>query len=160
MQFDEAFWVGVSFVTFLVLVFKPLSRFVAGALDKRSQQIEKDLAEAARLREEAQALLAAYQQKQDEIAKEAQGILERAKEEAQRLQSEAEAALKTKIEERTQRAHDKIAQEEAKAVQAIQQQVVDAALAAAQQILTQSMGKDADEALIKSAIADAKRLVH
>ena len=160
MQFDEVFWVGVSFVTFVVLVYKPISRFLAAALDKRSAQIEKDLNEAARLREEAQALLAVYQQKQEEVTREAENILAHAKAEAERMHSDAEAALKVKIEDRIARANDKIAQEETKALQAIQQQVVDVALATAQTIMTDALKKESDEALIKLAIKDVQRMVH
>lgn len=160
MQFDEVFWVGVSFVTFIFLVFKPASRFLSAALDKRAAQIEKDLNEATRLREEAQAVLAVYQKKQDEMTREASEIIDRAKAEAERMRKDAEASLKAKIDERVARANDKIAQEEAKALQSIQQQVVDVALATAQTILTDSLKKESDDALIQLALKDVGRVVH
>ncbi len=160
MHFDQVFWVGVSFVTFIVLVFKPVSRFLAAALDKRAAQIEKDLDEAARLRAEAQALLALYQQKQDEIAREAESIIGHAKAEAERMQRDAQEALKTKIEARVARANAQITQAETKALHAVQQHVVDVALATAQVVLTEALKKESDEALIKQAIKDVSRVVH
>jgi F-type H+-transporting ATPase subunit b len=159
-MFDQVFWVGVSFITFLALMYKPVTRGLVQALDKRAAQIAKDLDDAARLREEAQAALASYQQKHAEITKEAETILAKAKQDADAMRDEAAKKLAYAVEVRTKRAHDRIAQEEAKAMQAIQSQVVDAALGAAQQILTGEMKAQAQTHLIDAAVAKVPSLVH
>ena len=91
---DEKFWVAVSFVTFFALAWKPVGRILASALDKRSQQIEASLAEASRLREEAQELLASFQRRQCEALLEAEEILNKAKAESDLMLREAEKTSK------------------------------------------------------------------
>lgn len=87
------FWVLVAFVVFVVLAFKPLRKAVTGALDERAEQIRKQLDEANKLREEAQATLASYKRKQRDALKEAEEIVTHAKAEAERLRAEAAKAL-------------------------------------------------------------------
>lgn len=159
-MFNEVFWVGVSFITLLVLLYKPISRAMVQALDKRAAQIAKELDEAVRLREEAQATLALYQQKHVEIANEADAILSHAKQEAERLRNEAQVRLEQAIAVRTVRAEDKIAQEESRAVAHVQQQLVELAVNAAQHLLTDTMQSDADEFLTASAVKKISTLVH
>ncbi len=84
------FWVAVSFVAFVALVSKPLAGAIAKALDARSAQIAGELAEAHRLREEAQALLLAYQKKQRESLAEAEAMLAQTREDAKRMGELAE----------------------------------------------------------------------
>ena len=56
---------------------------VAKMLDERADKIGKELAEAKKLREEAQALLAEYQKKRVEAEKDAANIVAQAKVEAE-----------------------------------------------------------------------------
>ncbi len=69
---DTSFWVGVAFVIFVVLAWRPLSRTLVTALDERAETIRNNIDEATRLREEAQALLASYKRKQRNAAQEAE----------------------------------------------------------------------------------------
>ena len=83
-MFDQTFWVALAFVMFIAVVYKPVSRKMAAALDARAEKIKQELDEAVRLREEAQALLAGYERRQNEALKEAEDILGHAREEAER----------------------------------------------------------------------------
>jgi F-type H+-transporting ATPase subunit b len=103
------FWVAVSFVIFVALVWKPGMRMVMQMLDERADKIRSDLDRAAKLREEAQALLAEYQQKQRDALKEAESIVTRAKEEAQRLSAQAATDLDAALRRREQLALQRIA---------------------------------------------------
>ncbi len=78
---DPTFWVLVSFVIFVALVWKPGSKAVAQMLDDRAEKIRSDLEKAAKLREEAQALFAEYQKKQRDALKDAEAIVAAAKRE-------------------------------------------------------------------------------
>ena len=58
-------WVFVCMLTFLgILVYLKVPAKLLEALDKRSEKIRSDLENARRLREEAQALLAEYPNRQ------------------------------------------------------------------------------------------------
>ncbi|MBY0329822.1 MAG: ATP synthase F0 subunit B, partial [Acetobacteraceae bacterium] len=54
---DPKFWVAVSFVIFIALVGRTAWAKITEALDGRAARVRADLAEAARLREEAEAML-------------------------------------------------------------------------------------------------------
>jgi F-type H+-transporting ATPase subunit b len=157
---EPAFWVAVAFLILMALGLKPLVKFAITALDKRSAQIDADLKEAARLRAEAEALLAAYQQKQKEMLAEAEKLLQQAKADAQSMAEKAEAELKDSLEKRRQLAIQRIAQSEAKAVQMVQQNVVDIAVSAAKVVLGEQLAAGQAMEVMKLAIADIGKQVH
>ncbi len=157
---DPTFWVAMAFGLFVILTFRPIGRIIGKTLDGRIHHIEAELAEAVRLREEAQALLAEYQRKQTEVEAEAASILKAAREEAQALQIQAQEQLQQAINNRVALADQKIAQEEEKAIQDVKKQVVDIAMKAARDVIADKMSEESDEALIQLALKDIQRIVH
>jgi F-type H+-transporting ATPase subunit b len=151
------FWVAVAFVIFLgVLGYVGVHRKVTEALDDRAARIRAELDEARRLRDEAEKLLAAYQRKQGEAEQEAAAIVAEAKAEAERVAAEAKGKMEEFVARRTKLAETKIGQAEAQALADVRAAAADAAVAAAEKILTATAkGKVADD-LIAQGIADVK----
>ena len=156
-MFEAEFWVAVAFVIFVgVLGYFGVHKLLLKGIDERRDRIKAELDEARRLKEEAQALLANYQRKQQEAEREAQAIVASAKGEAERLAAEAEAKIEEFVARRTKMAESKIAQAEAQALADVRSAAADAAVAAAETILTRTVkGKVADD-LITKGIADLK----
>ena len=151
------FWVAVSFVAFLgVLVYYKVPGLIAKALDDRAATIRKELDEARRLREEAQALLNDYQKKHRNAAQEAEAITLEARREAEAYAKETRAALAESLERRTRQAEEKIARAEAQAVDEVRAAAVDTALAAAERILREKASGAAGAALIDDGIRNLK----
>jgi F-type H+-transporting ATPase subunit b len=150
-MFVAEFWVAVAFVIFVgVLIYFRVHKLAIDALDDRSARIEAELAEARRLREEAQALLAQYQRKQREAEREAADIIAGAQAEAARLAVEAKAKMEDFLARRTKMAETKIAQAEAQALADVRAAAAEAAIAAAEIILKQTVrGKVADDLIAK-----------
>ena len=72
-------WVLVAFILFVALmVYLKVPAMVAKMLDERSAKIAKDLDEARKLREEAQALLDSYKSRRSEAEQQAAGIIAQA----------------------------------------------------------------------------------
>src|SRR5262245_1058254 len=151
------FWVAVAFAIFVAFMFYVgAHRAIINALDKRSARIKSELEEAARLREEAAQLLAEYQRKQREAEREAADIIAGAKAEAERLAVEARTKMEEFVARRTKMAETKIGQAEAQALADVRAAAAEAAVAAAEKIMSQSVkGKTADD-LIAQGIADLK----
>ncbi|MEE8271676.1 MAG: ATP F0F1 synthase subunit B, partial [Alphaproteobacteria bacterium] len=63
---EAEFWVVVAFIIFVIMMIKPVTGVMMGALDQRIAKIREEVEEAQRLREEAQAALASYQRRQRE----------------------------------------------------------------------------------------------
>jgi F-type H+-transporting ATPase subunit b len=154
---EPEFWVAVGFFIFVgVLVYVGVPKMITGSLDDRAKRIKAELDEARRLKEEAQALLAEYQRKQHEAEGEAQAIIAGAKAEAERIAAEAKTKMEEFVVRRTKMAETKIAQAEAQAVADVRAAAAEAAVTAAETILTQSVkGKVADD-LIAKGISDVK----
>ena len=154
---EAEFWVAVAFAIFVgVLVYLGVPQLLLKALDDRARRVQADLDEARRLKEEAQKLLAEYQGKQRQAETEAAGIIEGARAEAERIAAEAKTKMEEFVARRTNMAETKIAQAEAQAVADVRAAAAEAAVSAAEKILTESVkGKVADD-LIARGIGDVK----
>jgi F-type H+-transporting ATPase subunit b len=151
------FWVAVSFFAFLLIVlYYKVPSMITKILDERAESIRKDIDEARRLREDAQKLLADYQQKHRSAGLEAEAIVEEARREAEAFAQETRAGLKDTLERRTKLAEDKIARAEAQAVDEVRAAAVEMAIAAAEKILRERAAGAAGTALIDQGIRDLK----
>ena len=151
------FWVAVGFVIFIgVLVYVGAPQMIIKALDERSARIKAELEEARRLKDEAQKLLAEYQRKQREAEREAEAIIESARGEAERIAEDAKAKSEEFVARRRQMAETKIAQAEQQAVADVRAAAADAAVRAAETILTATVKGKIAEDLITRGIADVK----
>ncbi len=148
------FWVMVAFVVLVGGVFKPVARRIGAALDDRAETIKNQLDEAARLREEAQELLASYERKQRDAVKEAEEIVERARKEADRLGAKAAENLEKALKRRQQLAMERIARAEAEALNQVRGVAVDVALDATRRLLAEKMSGKRADAMIDAAIEE------
>jgi F-type H+-transporting ATPase subunit b len=157
MFYEAEFWVAVAFVLFvLALVKLGAHRSVLGLLDDRGARIQAEFDEARRLREEAQALLAEYQKRKLEAEEEAKALIRSAEAEGERLRAEARAKVEEFVTRRTKMAENKIAQAEAQAVGEVRSAAAEAAVAAAEKILTTTVKGGVADALIGDGIRDLK----
>ncbi len=155
------FWVAVSFFAFVgLIVYYKVPGLVTAALDKRAQDIAKELDEARRLREEALALLASYQRKQAEAMKEAEGIVAQAKLEAERLAEETRKNMEAQVERRQLLAEDKIRLAETQAVQEVRAAAADIAVSAARTIISEKVDASKDARLVETSIAELSSKLH
>ena len=154
---EPEFWVAVAFVIFVgILVYVGVPKMLLGALDDRAKRVQAELDEARRLKEEAQKLLAEYKAKQRQADEEAVAIIEGAKAEAERIAAESKTKMEEFVARRTKMAETKIAQAEAQAVADVRAAAAEAAVTAAEKILTDSVkGKVADD-LLTRGIGDVK----
>ena len=153
---DPTFWVMIAFFGFIgLLYYYKVHKVVGKALDGRADAIRKELDEARRLRDEAQALLADYKRKSLEAETEAKEILEQAKREAEALTAQTRKALQETVERRTKSAEEKIARAEAQALAEVRSSAVDSAIAAAEKILKAKASSAATAAqLVAQGIKD------
>ncbi len=154
MLATPSFWVAVAFIILVAAIARPLYRAITAGLDARTERIRDALDEATRLREEAQHLLAEYQRKQRDAARECEQIVAHAEAEAKRFVEEAAARLEESLARLEQRAIDKIAQTEAEAVQEVRVATVDIAIAATRKLLAQRTDAAAAARLLDAAIAE------
>jgi len=154
---EAEFWVAVGFFLFGgVLVYFGIPQKMLAALDSRGARIKAELDDAKRLRDEAEALLAQYRRKRQEAEREADEIIAGARAEAERVAAEAKARMEEFVARRSQVAEAKIAQAETQAVADVRAAAAEAAVAAAEKILTQSAKGEVADWLLNDGIRDVK----
>jgi len=156
-MFNEAFWVGLSFVIFMALFVKFFGRMILRMLDKRAANIQDNLDEALRLKEEAQALLSSFQRQQKEIEKEAQEIVVHAEEEASHIINQAEKNLDENLNKRIEIAMSKISGYEASILQEIRSNAVDSVINTVHTLITKHMSPEMADMLVEQAMQEANK---
>jgi F-type H+-transporting ATPase subunit b len=150
---DPKFWVAVSFVIFFLLVGRMAWARITGMLDAKADRVRAELAEASRLRVEAEALLKQAEADRAAALTEAQELLARAQAEAQRVGEASAAEAEASAKRRERMALDRIAAAEAGAVAEVRGAATDIAVAAARSVIAERIDAKADAALIDSAVA-------
>jgi F-type H+-transporting ATPase subunit b len=150
-------WVAIAFAIFVgLLIYLGVHRTVIKALDDRAGRIKTELDEARRLKDEAVALVETYRKKKQEAEKEAEEIVAGAKAEAERMAVEAKAKVEEFVARRTKIAETKIAQAEAQAMGEVRAAAADAAVSAAETILTGATKGQAAADLVAKGIEDVR----
>jgi F-type H+-transporting ATPase subunit b len=158
MLFEAETWVALAFVIFVIgLGYIGVHRMIAKSLDERSARIKAELDQARKLKDDAAALLADYERKRQQAESEARAIIADARAEAERLAAEAKAKIEEFVARRTKLAETKIAQAEAQAAADVRGAAAEAAVAAAEKILShETKGKLAAD-LIAKGIDDVRK---
>jgi F-type H+-transporting ATPase subunit b len=132
-----AFWVAVSIIIFAILFGGRIARPVAAMLDARTNSVRAALEEAARLKEEAEAMLRDATARQAQAMEDAKLILQHARDEAARMS----AALAAEAEATAKRIND------------VRTAAIDIATAATTQILRQGIDPSIETTMLDNAIA-------
>ena len=147
-------WVAIGLILFFgILVLAGVPKIAAKALDAKAAKIQADLDEAARLRAEAEALLATIRQEKVEADAQAAEMLKAAEADARRLEVESRAKLEETLARRQKMAETRIAQAEAQAAAEVKAAAVDLSAKAAEQILAARLSGQSKDPLLDAAIA-------
>lgn len=159
--FNTNYVVLIGFILFLALLFYfNVPAMILKMLDDRAETIRSELDEARNLRDEAQAVLAAYERKSREVAEQSQRIIDHAREEARLAADAAKEDLKQSIARRLKAAEEQITSAEEKATRELRNRAVDVAIAAAAKILADSTTATEVNKRIDAAIAEVESRLH
>lgn len=154
---DTGTWVLCSFIIFCFVLWKFGKDSILGLLDKRIEEIRKEIETAESLRVEAQELLAQYQRKQRDAAKEAEDIVANAKSHAAEIQKQAEKDLKETAKRREQQLADRLERMEKNAMSEIQAYAAELAVKATSEIISNQMDQKTNENLVEKSIQDVSK---
>ena len=91
---DSSFWVAISFIIFLILVFRPLSRQLSDGLDQKIKELKEKLDKSKSLKTEAEKIYKEQLQKQ----KENESVIKRIDDETKREIKKIEKQITREIE--------------------------------------------------------------
>ena len=151
---DPHVWEAVSFVLFFLLLGRTIWSKLTGMLDARGAAVQAELAEASRLRGEAEAMLRQAEADRATALVEAKQLLERAQAEAVRVGEAAQAEAEAAAKRRERMALDRIASAEAGALADVRNIAAEIATAAARAVIAEKLDASADAVLIDRAVAE------
>ncbi len=150
---DPKTWVAVAFVIFFVLFGSKIWAALTGILDKRAEQVRSELAEAQRLRTEAEAMLKDAKARREQALADAKALMEGARHQAQQLAAAAAAEAEASAARRERMAVDRIATAEKAAVDDVRMIAAEVAASAAEKVIRETLSAEAGGALVDRAIA-------
>jgi F-type H+-transporting ATPase subunit b len=152
---EAEFWVGVAFVVFLgLMVWLKVPGIAMKMLDADAEKIRAELAEAERLRKEAEGLLAQIQTRREEAERTAKDMLANAEVEAKRIEADAHARLEEQIKRRGELARQKIAQAETEAARDVRTAAAELATEVAAAILARRAEGATSDPAVDRAVAE------
>ncbi|WP_160010090.1 F0F1 ATP synthase subunit B [Rhizobium sp. 18055] len=150
---SQLLWLAISFVIFFVLMQKVIAPRIGGILEQRHTRIAQDLDEAARLKAQADADVAAYEAELAEARAKSNAIGTAARD-AAKLKAEADRrAVEADLAEKLKAAEGKIADVKAKAFADVGTIAEETAKAVVEQLI----GGTATKAEVTSAVTAAKK---
>lgn len=155
---DSTGWVALACVIFIAILWKiGAFRAIGGALDSRAAKVRADLAEAASLRAEAEALKAKAAADAAQAEADAKAVIANAEVEAQRIVAQAAEDVETAIRRRTRIAEDRIAAEGRSAEAELRARAAEITVKAAQTALAERSARGELSGLVDTAIASLDR---
>jgi F-type H+-transporting ATPase subunit b len=157
MEFGAEFFVLAAFVVFLCLLgYLGVHRTILKGLDARGEAIADELAQAAKLRTEAVALLASFEKKAAEAEAAATAIVADARAQAEALAKDAAVRMDEFVARRTKQAEAKIAFAEAQAAADVRAAAADHSARAAEIVLRGETQGAIGEELVTREISSLK----
>jgi F-type H+-transporting ATPase subunit b len=135
VEWGLMFWTIIVFGLLLAILWKFAWPAILGAVEAREQALERQLAEAARDREQAAALLAEHQKLIADAKSQAHAIIVEARGISERERALAMEKTRQEQEELLARARREIGAERDRAVAELRREAVDISLAAASRLI-------------------------
>ena len=157
MTIDATFWVAISFfIFFAILIYLKVPQKINTSLTDKINEIQKELEEAEKLKEEAKNLFADYENKIDKSKKETKEIIDSAKKESEKAIIEKTKKFHQIIEERKKSAEQKIVQMKENALKDIKNISVKISIEAVENLIKNSIDKNKLENLYNKSLEQAK----
>ena len=160
MSFDATFWVAVSFVIFVgVLFYFKVPQKIFITLDESINKIKKDIEEAEKLKEEAKNVFSDYESKLDKSKVEIDLIIKNAQKESEKNIIKINEQFHKIFENRKKMAEEKIKQMKLQATKDIKNYSVEVAIIALGKIIKNSIDKKKLDKIYISSVDEAKKIL-
>lgn len=156
--FSQGFWAVVSFLILVVLLKKYVVPAVNDVLNARIKQIEEDLGNAARMREEAQIELQKYHHELRTANENASRIVQEARQDASRQRDRMIQQLEEELTTKRTHALAEIEQAKQRVLAEVQGAVVEMVMLATQKLISRSVTHDDAHRMVDEAIQEVQML--
>lgn len=149
---DATLWVALSFALFVTLAFVLGRKSIVASLDEKIAKIRDEIETSDRLRAEAMALLAQYEDKQKNAQLEAERIVTDATAQAKAIQAKLDAEFEDSMARREQMLKERIVRMQDQARDDIRRYAAELAMSATAEIITQKMDQSRASSLVDQSI--------
>jgi len=150
VNFGLFFWTWAVFLVLLFLLKKFAWPQIIGSVEAREKRLADQIAETARLQEEAKRLVEQNQKALADGREQATALLAEAKSQAEKERAAAVERTKAEQDELLARARREIASERDRAIGELRSEAVDLSLAAASKLVGERLDSEADRKLVTS----------
>lgn len=147
----------INFTVLLLVLIVLLRKPLKGFLTNRSDQLSKELTESEKLRDQAQALLAEYQTKMDQLDGQVEEILTKAKQDGQQLRDEILQRAQQQAEQTMENAKQAADNQAQAMVESLQKEIMNQALAKATEQITKSADASHHDQYVNQFMNELKR---
>ena len=151
---DPQFWVAVSFILFIAVIFNPVRKILTSSLDAQIKDIKNKIDEVENLKNEAQKALDELKERETKVEKEIQNLNLESEKRIAELKDISTTKLTDQIEKRKILAENKIEQLVRDTNNSIKNYISSVAIEATKNILIQNLNKDKKSALIEESITE------
>ena len=149
MNIDATFWVAISFIIFLGLLFYL----------KVPQKIKEEIDNAEKLKDEAKNILSEYESKVSKSKEEIKNLIQKAEKQVEFNIIKTNEEFHNVIENRKRAAEEKIKQMKAQAIKDVKNSSVDIAIRSVEKIIKNSIDKKKLDKIYISSIDEAKKIL-
>lgn len=153
------FWVGIAFVLAILCIIKPIVKFSRAALQRRINKVVDDIDNAAKLRDDAQELLANYERKFVNAQDEAQKMIQNARKNMQNIKKRETERLKIELQNKERETERRIAAATEKTKAEINLSASKASINLAYKAINRYLQRTDKSKLIDEAIAELDKFV-
>ena len=151
---DPQFWVAVSFVLFIAVIFNPVRKILISSLDAQIKEIKSKIDEAENLKNEAQKTLSELKTRESEVEKEIKELKINSEKKIVELKELYSKKLSEQIEKRKILAENKIEQLVRDTNISIKNYISGVAIDATKTILQNNLTNENKSNLINDSIKD------
>ena len=160
MNIDATFWVAVSFLIFVGLLFYlKVPQKIGQSLDESIKKIKEEIDNAEKLKDEAKNILSEYESKVDKSKEEIKNLIHKAEKQAEANIIKTNEEFHNIVENRKKAAEEKIKQMKTQAIKDVKNSSVDIAIRSVEKIIKNSIDKKKLDKIYISSIDEAKKIL-
>ncbi len=160
MNIDATFWVAVSFLIFVGLIFYlKVPQKIGQSLNENIKKIKEEIDNAEKLKDEAKNILSEYESKVSKSKEEIKNLIQRAEKQAESNIIKTNEEFHNIIENRKKAAEEKIKQMKTQAIKDVKNSSIDIAIRSVEKIIKNSIDKKKLDKIYISSIDEAKKIL-
>ena len=160
MNIDATFWVAVSFLIFVGLLFYlKVPQKIGRSLDESIKKIKEEIDNAEKLKDEAKNILSEYESKVSKSKQEIKNLIQKAEKQAESNIIKTNEEFHNIVENRKKTAEEKIKQMKTQAIKDVKNSSVDIAIRSVEKIIKNSIDKKKLDKIYISSIDEAKKIL-